>query len=43
MAGLVILAEFPKTESWIFGLLLGSISSRVAWLLYALLPGIKKG
>ncbi|MCB8821119.1 DUF308 domain-containing protein [Microvirga rosea] len=40
LAGLIVLAEFPKTGLWIFGLLLGMdlIVHGAAWLGYAALP-----
>ncbi len=40
VAGLIVLAEFPKTGFWIFGLLLGIdlIVHGAAWLSYAFLP-----
>lgn len=43
VAGLVVLAEFPKTGLWVVGLLLGIdlISHGLAWLGYAFLPRTK--
>lgn len=43
VAGLIVLAEFPKTGFWIFGLLLGLdlIVHGAAWLGFALLPRAK--
>jgi uncharacterized membrane protein HdeD (DUF308 family) len=40
VAGLIVLAEFPKTGFWIFGLLLGVdlIVHGAAWLGFAILP-----
>jgi len=40
LAGLIVLAEFPKTGLWIFGLLLGLdlIVHGAAWLRYPFLP-----
>lgn len=40
VAGLIVLAEFPKTGLWIFGLLLGIdlVVHGAAWLGYASLP-----
>lgn len=44
LAGLVILAEFPKTGLWVLGLLLGIdlISHGLAWLGYGFLPATRK-
>ncbi len=44
LAGLVILAEFPKTGLWVLGLLLGIdlISHGLAWLGYGFLPTNRK-
>lgn len=43
LAGLVILAEFPKASLWVLGLLLGIdlISHGLAWLGYGFLPATR--
>ena len=45
VAGLIVLAEFPKTGFWIFGLLLGIdlIAHGGAWLSYAFMSRTRTG